>query len=313
MGVQSKFYKSAFKTLQERKQISEDKAIAKKNKIYKDIPELLEIDNQLSKNMVIVARYALSEGSKQKIEEISKISLELSNRKRQLLSMNNINETDLKVQYFCNNCSDTGYDKNGKVCSCVKSLAKQFAFKELNSSTPLNNCTFENFDCNRYSDDNREVMTTIFDFCKNYADEFNENSQSLLFMGGTGLGKTHLSLSIAGKVIEKGYGVIYGPLSKILAKIEKEHFSQSDSTTLDNICDCDLLIIDDLGTEFLTSFTTSVLYDIINTRILNSKPIIISTNLSVEELEKQYGQRIISRIFGCYKGFVFRGEDIRLD
>ena len=129
--------------------------------------------------------------------------------------------------------------------------------------------------------------------------------------GATGLGKTFLSLSIASAVIEKGYGVIYSSAQNLLNTLEKEKFSNSDANTLNAIFDCDLLIIDDLGTEFSTSFTVSTIYNIINTRINMCKPVIISTNLSLSELQEMYSERIVSRFIGEYTILKFAGNDIR--
>ena len=121
-----------------------------------------------------------------------------------------------------------------------------------------------------------------------------------------------MSLAIANDVIKKGYNVVYGPISKIIGNIEKEHFSSGDDrVTLQNVLDCDLLILDDLGTEFTTQFVSASLFDIVNSRILNKKPTIINTNLDFEELKQRYTDRLVSRISGNYRMLEFFGEDIR--
>lgn len=138
-------------------------------------------------------------------------------------------------------------------------------------------------------------------------------SPNLLMQGGTGLGKTHLSLAIAHEAIEKGYGVIYGSAQNMVTNLEKERFQkdneQQDTNQL--MLQCDLLIIDDLGTEFSTSFVTAAIYNIVNTRLMTHKPTIISTNLSMKELEERYTERFASRILGSYIPLFFRGKDIR--
>ncbi|MEG0456843.1 MAG: ATP-binding protein, partial [Oscillospiraceae bacterium] len=157
-------------------------------------------------------------------------------------------------------------------------------------------------------------MNKTFDFCKNYANNFSLDSNSILFTGGTGLGKTHLSLSIAKSAIDKGYGVIYDSCSNILTKIEREFFgkdSKNDDFTA-AIYECDLLIIDDLGVEFSTSFTQSMIYNIINTRLGANLPTIISTNFSIKEIGINYSDRIASRIASNYNYFIFKGNDIRI-
>ena len=139
------------------------------------------------------------------------------------------------------------------------------------------------------------------------------DAPNLLMQGGTGLGKTHLSLAIAHEAIEKGYGVIYGSAQNMVTNLEKERFQkdneQQDTNQL--MLQCDLLIIDDLGTEFSTSFVTAAIYNIVNTRLMTHKPTIISTKLSMKELEERYTERFASRILGSYIPLFFRGKDIR--
>lgn len=315
MGIDKKYYNLAFSKLDERRQNEINKTQIRKNKIYDQFPKLKEIDRQMAETTVAVARLTLSgeQNATDAIKKIADLNLELQNAKKQIFLENNIDEALLKEHFGCEICSDTGYNKDGKMCDCVKNIARTLAYQDLNMSTPLEKSTFQNFDLDKYPDNTRNIMSKIFDYCKNYAYNFEVNNDSLMFMGNTGLGKTHLSLAIAGVVIEKGYGVIYGSLSNILSKIENEHFSSNSTSTIDSVCNCDLLIIDDLGTEFSTPFTRSTVYEIINHRQLNSKPTIISTNLNIDELEKAYTQRVVSRICGKYRCFEFLGNDIRFE
>ena len=156
-------------------------------------------------------------------------------------------------------------------------------------------------------------MENVLEYCQDWARYFTRKSQGLIMLGKTGLGKTHLSLAIAGTVIDRGYNVYYGSVPNIMNKLEKEHFGRnpSDENLLDELCECDLLILDDLGAEFSTQFTVSCIYNIINSRILSGKPTIISTNLTPNELEDKYTQRITSRIIGSYVSLKFMGRDIR--
>ncbi len=311
MSIDRKFYTDAFNVLEKRRQAEMQAANDKKAKLYIKHPELESIEKQLASSAVAAARCAIS-GDKSGIEATAKLNLDLQKRRKEIMNESGISYDDLLPKYECSLCNDTGYQKDGKLCICVKKLARKLAYDDLNSSTPLDKCTFGSFDINLYPEENRMTMQKIFDYCKDYANNFNKNSESLMFMGATGLGKTHLSLAIAGIATEKGAGVIYAPLRNILSRIENEHFSQNSNTTLENVCNCDLLIIDDLGTEFSSQFTKSVIFEIINTRLLNSKPVIISTNLDVRELEKMYTERVVSRIVGCYRCFEFVGRDIRL-
>ena len=176
---------------------------------------------------------------------------------------------------------------------------------------PLKESKFSNFNTDLYPEADRENMREILEFCIGYAQQFSPDSKSLLFFGRTGLGKTHLSLAIASAAIERGYGVIYGSSQNFLNQIQDEAFGRKDGDSLNAILDCDLLILDDFGTEFTSSYISSAVYNIINTRILRGKPTIINTNLSLSEINSTYGERIFSRIIGNYVIKQFTGKDIR--
>ena len=199
---------------------------------------------------------------------------------------------------------------------------KQISYDRLNNLSPLKLCSFDSFKCELYPNipfkDTgkipRKYMESVLKYCIKYASLFSENSRSLLFQGGPGLGKTHLSLAIAGEVIEKGYGVIYVSSPDIFSRIENERFRgrlEDRGETESLLCECDLLILDDLGTEYLSKFTSAELYNIINTRLLRNKPSIISTNLSIQEMQNAYGSRVVSRIMGTHDRVEFIGADIR--
>ncbi len=214
---------------------------------------------------------------------------------------------------FCTACEDSGYTKDNKLCDCVKRRTKELSYASLSTEMPIKNCRFDNFFLDYYANEqDRAVMEKVVAFCKKYAAELSASSKSLLFFGGTGLGKTHLSLAIAAAGLERGLGVVYSPAQNIMQKLEKEHFSYSAETPLlDDVFSCDLLLLDDLGAEFSTSFSQSLIYNIINTRLLAGRPTVISTNLSLEELADRYTPRVASRILGCYAIKRFSGQDVR--
>ena len=161
-------------------------------------------------------------------------------------------------------------------------------------------------------------MKKNLDFLKTYVEKFNDStSTSLLFVGATGLGKTHLSTAMATGIIYKGYDVIYDTAQNILSDFEDERFrkdnlNESKGYLTKKYFTCDLLIIDDLGTELTNTFTLSVLYNLINTRVNSKKPMIISTNLMSKELNQRYDQRITSRLLGAFEPILFHGKDIRM-
>lgn len=196
------------------------------------------------------------------------------------------------------------------------------AREELNRTAPLRLSTFESFDLNMYSHEVDKAsgvspfdkMQKIYNYCVQYARTFTPESKTILMRGGTGLGKTHLSLAIANEVTRRGFGVIYVSAPMLMSTLSNMHFSKesNDSEYFEMLTKCDLLIIDDLGTEFSNTFSNTQFYNLCNSRMLLRKPLIINTNLSITELEKTYTSRFISRIYGEGVRLNFVGDDIRL-
>ena len=285
-------------------------------------PEYAELDRKIAQTSIQLTRVMLS-GQKdisQAVAEIRDSNLAMQQRQRDILRENGCPEDFLEPKFRCSKCGDTGF-VDGKMCSCFKDILQKTAYEELNRSTPLELCSFRSFSMDFYPDkaessnlSPRQIMDRVKKNCWDYANNFTIHSPNLLFQGGVGLGKTHLSLAIAGKVISKGYGVIYGSAQNFFNTIEAEHFGRGDDKqyTLNLLKSCDLLILDDLGTEFITQFTTATLYDIINTRLLRRRPTIISTNFNIDGLKKKYDDRITSRLSGNYVRHQFVGSDVRI-
>ena len=254
------------------------------------------------------------------LEEQKNRSLGARSQIAALLKKNGLPEDYLDVQYTCPACEDTGI-VGTHLCACQIELLKKLAFDEAGRRSPLKFCRFEDFRLDYYDTayneqikcSPREHMEYVLSFCKEYAESFDINSQNILMYGETGLGKTHLSLAIAGEVIEKGFHVIYNSAQNIFNELQRERFGkgETDGQYEAMLLECDLLVIDDLGAEFSTSFTDAALYNIINTRINTSLPTVISTNLNLKALEERYSRRISSRLIGEYvlQGFV--GADVR--
>lgn len=320
MSYSNETIAKAKQILKKRKDKAEHTALVRKTEAAAKIPKLSEYDEILSSAGLSVAK-AIGMGAniEEHIKQISEINLSVQAKIRQLLKENGYPEDYLEIKYTCDKCNDSGF--NGiYFCECYKNLLKEIALDNLASVSTSASCTFENFSLDYYplpvdpelGISPRNRMASLLEYCKCYADDFDSESESLYMHGATGLGKTHLSLAIANEVTKKGYHVVYDTAQNIFSSLEKEKFSYSNSYEKENeILGCDLLIIDDLGSEFITNFTTSALYNIINTRINRSKPVIISTNLTEEELEAKYTQRVTSRIIGNYASLLFIGKDIR--
>ncbi len=254
------------------------------------------------------------------IEEQKNRNLAAQQEIQVLLRKNGLAPDYLETKYTCPRCEDTGVS-DGKLCACQIEVLKNLAFAEAGRKSPLKFSRFEDFRLDYYDDaydkkyecSPRERMETILNFCKDYAADFDADSPSILMYGETGLGKTHLSLAIAGEVIGKGYHVLYNSAQNIFNELQKERFGKTDTNGQYEamLLECDLLVMDDLGAEFSTQFTNAALYNIINTRINMSLPTIISTNMNMKELEERYTRRISSRLIGEYAALCFIGADVR--
>lgn len=275
-------------------------------------PEFAQINTRLSQLGSALAIIAIS-GDTASLEKMQQEMSELSLHREEILKQAGI----VNIQYECAACQDTGYI-GGKICDCIHNTAKALVIDSLSSSLPLDNCRFENFDLNYYpqkSSDGtspRKYMTAVFKMCREYVLNFDpRQSDSLLFMGTTGLGKTHLTLSIVYELLNRGFNVIYGSAYNLFGEMESEHFDRHTNVSYTAAINCDLLVIDDLGGEFVSPYIQSLVYNIVNTRDLSKKPTIINTNLTMGEISARYTPRVASRLFN-YTTEKFIGDDIRL-
>ena len=281
-------------------------ALEEKEPRYKEIKSLM---SALGGKTAVAA----ISGNKKELERLKATIETLEAERAQLLEKAGIEDT----RYDCEKCLDTGY-VGGVLCDCVKRDATLLYIEELSKSVPIKECRFDNFDLSYYTDaageggNPKKRMTEVLKLCLEYAMNFDPHtSESLLFMGNTGLGKTHLSLAIAYELITAGFNVIYGSAYNLFAKMESEHFGEHSDKSYTEAVTCDLLIIDDLGGEFVSPYIQSLVYNIVNTRLLARKPTIINTNLSMAEINRIYTPRVASRLLGEYTAKRFLGSDIR--
>ena len=309
-------YIKAEAELKKRRDNAEQLSDMRRKQLITKFPELLEIESTIRDAALEVIK-GIGSGKAVNVNILAEKNLNAQKEKTELLKKNGYPEDYLEPQYSCKLCNDSGI-LNGKLCSCHLELLKKISMSEYSCSSVLAVSTFDTFDLKYYSTEKdmkygyspREYMEASVDFLKSYSENFNKNSGSFFFTGGTGLGKTHLSLAVMNKVTEKGYSVFYGSADNIIKQMEKERFGRSNGDIEEEIENADLLIIDDLGTEFRTAFSETAVYQIINNAILNSKPMIISSNLSITELEERYGQRVVSRL-NSFEVINFIGTDIR--
>ena len=318
MSSTTETYDKAQTILDRRKERATLEAQSRIDEISNKISELKTIQTKLAQvGLNISKAFLTSKNPQAEIDKLRIESLALQDRKKKILKENGYSEDALSIKYTCPACEDTGF-LGGRRCKCYINLLKEIEKAKIEKIAPINECTFESFDTNYYPEEMdgvcpKKKAEIIKENCKRYPTSFTKRSKSLLFMGNTGLGKTHLSLAIANVVINRGYSVIYGTAQNILRDLQNENFGRTDNLRYfeNEILSTDLLILDDLGTEFKNQFTVSCLYNIINSRLCAKLPTIISTNYTFEELEEKYDQRITSRITGQYSTLILVGNDIR--
>ena len=288
---------------------------------YRRMPRIREIDMELRRTMAQAAQAAFLQGSdgRELLEQVRSANLKLQ-QERAILAMEHFEEGYLDESPICDSCGGSGYI-GSTMCECLLELCRQEQKKEVSILSGSKD-TFNQFRLDYYPDqidrnlgvNIRSVMEKTLQTCRRYALTFSEKSGNLLFSGDTGLGKTFLSACIARTVADRGYSVVYESAGHLFSNLERAKFSNDDSAR--EACrrynDCDLLIIDDLGTEMPGQFTTAALYGLINDRLLTAKPMIVSTNLTVDEMLRRYSPQIASRLRGSFTRVAFLGEDIRV-
>jgi DNA replication protein DnaC len=292
---------------------------------YRLIPTLKEVEEEIISLSAESGRMALR-GNDSVLSELKEKLALLNVRRTELLVGAGLPADYLQMHYQCNKCHDTGYINNEK-CNCLKQAIADLMYSDSNIKSILANENFSKFSFHFYSDDYVDDslglsplsnMQKVVAGCKNFIKHFDKKRDNLLLLGNTGVGKTFLANCIAKELLDRGYTVIYLTAFRLFDILEKHKFGKDEdnlstaSNQFDYILDCDLLIIDDLGTELNNSFTNSQLYLIINERLLHQKSTIISTNLALPNINTTYGERIFSRIVSSYNVQRIIGEDIRL-
>lgn len=302
----------------EKRKRAFDEAETRKAEVYISVPGIRKIDEALSQTGLKVYSEALRKNAQTPLEariaRLREENRELQSARAEILREAGFPPDYTKPRFECEKCKDTGYVGLAP-CSCRLAALRRESYKSSGLGAILTDQSFDNFSLALYPEKDRAMMRFILSEAKSFAEHFgDENSvRNMLFFGGTGLGKTHLSTAIAKTVIDRGYDVVYDSALNLMHAFEKERFSKIEAPSTDRYFECDLLIIDDLGAEFMSSFTHSTLYNLLNTRVYGGKGMLISTNLSsAAELQKTYDERIVSRLVGEFKSYCFVGEDIRL-
>ena len=295
---------------------AQEAARLRRAEVHTALPEIEKIDRELATTGFKIFDATLR-GETAKIDAINAENAELQRKRAEIMQVAGFAPDYTEVKYECEECGDTGTVEYS-MCKCMRRRLVEAGIESSGMSDLIKRQNFSNFTLDYYnqSPEMHKRMANIYHFLKNYAELFDvTRSGNLALFGGTGLGKTHLSSAVAGAVIEKGNDVYYISAMNLFADFEEKRFGSSSSYEstgeIDQYFTCDLLIIDDLGSELINQFTVSCLYNVINSRLNHKKPTIISSNLTQEEFRKKYWDRISSRVFGEYLVLPFVGNDIR--
>jgi len=323
MAYDGKLLRLAQQEFEKDRAAREAELQARRERVFQRQPRLREIDGQLRSTMSRIITGALRRGADPTaaVAALREENLSLQREKAALLQRMGLPMDCLDEVPACALCGDSGY-RGGTVCRCLRKYYDREQQKELSRMLDLGNQSFDTFDLNWYSNtllpgqrkSARQEMQENYDICVEYPNQIGKKPWNLLLFGAPGLGKTHISAAIARDVSEKGYSVVYDTASHVFERFEAQKFGREDedaAADVERILNCDLLILDDLGTEMTTAFVQSALYTIINTRLMEKRPTIISTNLSPEKLAQRYSPQVASRIEGEYQLLPFVGEDIR--
>ena len=316
MGYSRENYRLVREEYENRSLEARNAADARRSELHRVIPRTEEIDRELSATGIKLMGAALGV-SHASVDEIRAGVVKLRAERAALLAAAGYPENYSEPHYECEKCQDTGY-VDGYMCSCMKQRLIMAGYESSGIARLMQNETFDTFSLDYYADDRRnlENMRYIYQTMRRFAETFDpKSSKSIALFGGTGLGKTHLSTAAAKVIIERGFDVVYTGAIGMFSDFKKVRFGNASGREsgedTDRYFDCDLLIIDDLGSEVANQFTVSCLYDVINTRINKGLPMILSTNLRQEELRQRYWDRITSRIFGEFVTLMLTGTDVR--
>lgn len=326
MAVDSRIMARAMERFREEKERREAEHRRLVDEICRSVPRAAEITRELRGTIgqVVAAAFRSGTDPQSAIRALGEHNLALQRERAEVLVANGYAYDALEDKPRCALCGDTGFTDAGP-CRCLMAYYAQEQNKELSKLLDLGGQSFDTFDFRWYDErywpeegtSPRENMEIIYELCANYAHNFSKRSPNLLMTGAPGLGKTFLSACIAREVSDAGFSVVYDTATHVFAQFESGKFGRENPfdedahTDINRYLRCDLLIMDDLGTEMATAFVTSALYQILNQRLVAQRQTILNTNLSLEELGRRYGAATLSRIEGEYQILTFFGEDIR--
>lgn len=327
--MNSEKMRNIMKEYQDKRDLHAAQLEERLERIHNKYPQLADLNRQIQALGIEMTKSILTDPSGQAIRDLEVKQENLIRLKKELMNVNGIRQEDMSMEYDCKVCRDTGFLEDGDQCKCLKQRILNDSYEMSNLRQILSEDNFDRFDFNIFSDQPeegydlspRENIKNIFHSVQEYINNFdkpgvNKTDKNLLFRGPTGQGKTFLCSCIAKQIMDKGYTVIYQTAFNLMDIIERykfktEYYTDSDEENYRNLFTCDLLIIDDLGTELINSFTSAELFNILNSRLNSRKKVIISTNLDIAHIGNLYTDRTLSRIVGNFQIYDFYGSDLR--
>ncbi len=314
METKAALYRAAFRQIEERRLRAEMDAEDRREQLKQAVPEYETLRLALLNTQIEQARRAALGEPQQEVR--AKVE-ELGRNIEAAIASAGFTAQSLQPQYICTLCGDTGR-ADGVRCQCVEQEMRRLRRQQINDEFPLDLSDFEHFTLDKYSSEvepelgtsPRAIMAQVLEYCKAYANHFRPGAKSLLLMGDAGLGKTHLALAMANRILDAGYDVVYVSAQQAFAAMDAKEESEA---WLEAMLNADLLILDDLGTEYIVPHTISILYQIVNTRMCAKRPTIYTTNIVTQQLmNTRYTEKVASRLLGGCEILQFFGEDVRL-
>ena len=318
MRTKNELYRDALHRIQSRRQRAVTLAEQKKEDAMHTIPQLEQAQSKVRILGFKAIQLAAAGASPEKVAEMQQQRRSAQAELDALMASAGYGPESLEPKYTCPLCKDTGY-KDGVLCRCVGKVARELRREEIAEESPLSLCSFDTLRLEYYPNqidpslgvNVRQHMKEILSFLKEYAESFDMKSMNLLISGNAGLGKTHASLAIAKTVLDKGYDVVYLCSQRLFDQLERDRFADA-SLLRDAVMEADLFILDDLGTEHVNPYMLSCFYDILNTRMLERRPTIYTSNIvDGQKFEARYTEKVASRLAGSCEPVIFLGNDIR--
>ena len=329
MALDSNILAVAQREFRQDREQREEQQERRTEEIYRRLPRVETIDRELRSTVgaIMISAFENETDPEIALRELERKNMALQRERAELLVGAGYAYDELDEKIFCKHCEDRGFLSDGSPCRCLMAYYTKEQNRRLSKMLDLGSQSFDTFSLDWY--DNGHVwpeysttpfknMESILEICMGYSHRFGKRSGNLLFTGAPGLGKTFLSACIAREVSENGFSVVYDTAAHIFQQFESGKFGRDNpfeedpDREINRYLNCDLLIMDDLGTEMLTTFVQSAFYRVVNDRLVNGRKTILSTNLAIEEIGKRYGAAVRSRIEGEYMTLNFFGDDIRI-